>query len=304
METGLSPELFRTAETHNPNRMMPTEKAMEIIDDCAAMGVKAMHFTGGGEPTVHPNHLGLMRRAQVNNIETALVTNGVKLKPEDPTILSLKWIRVSIDAGDAKTYAQIRRVPDWHWTRVWENVEELATQYQGVLGVGYVVTPKNYKGIVAAAYKAREVGAQNIPLSGVTSKRLLDFYPGYVLPLIAHEVEKAKSASDSEFEVIDLYSRRMEEFRSGPPEIAACHYQHFTVYIGADLNVYRCCNVAYTTRGNVGSLKEQSFKDFMLQDAAANYYPFDGRECALCQFKEQNRAIDSMIVPPNHVNFT
>ena len=83
MSAGLSTELFGAVQsggfTHNPNRKIKTEKALEIIDDCAAIGVKAIQFTGGGEPTVHPDHLELFLYAQELGIKTALVTNGVKL---------------------------------------------------------------------------------------------------------------------------------------------------------------------------------------------------------------------------------
>jgi Fe-coproporphyrin III synthase len=48
MSAGLSNELFGTAETHNPNRKIPTPKALEIVEDCAELGVKAIQFTGGG----------------------------------------------------------------------------------------------------------------------------------------------------------------------------------------------------------------------------------------------------------------
>jgi len=109
-DEGLSFELFHTPETRNPNRKIPREKALEIIGDCSLMGVKAMHFTGGGEPTVHPNYLELMGYAQGWGIETAIVTNGVKLDVLAPEVQRLKWIRVSVDAGDAETYAAVRRV--------------------------------------------------------------------------------------------------------------------------------------------------------------------------------------------------
>ena len=42
--------------TYNPNRKIPYEKCLEILDDCAEMGVKAIQITGGGEPSVHPDH--------------------------------------------------------------------------------------------------------------------------------------------------------------------------------------------------------------------------------------------------------
>src|SRR5688572_21014578 len=52
---GLSSEQFAGPgkdgkPTHNPNRMIPTAKAGEIIQDAARLGVKSLTFTGGGEP--------------------------------------------------------------------------------------------------------------------------------------------------------------------------------------------------------------------------------------------------------------
>src|SRR6185436_9951432 len=61
----------------NPNRKITTAKAIEILDDCGSLGVKAIQFTGGGEPTVHPDHLLIFEYAQNMGLETSLVTNGV-----------------------------------------------------------------------------------------------------------------------------------------------------------------------------------------------------------------------------------
>jgi wyosine [tRNA(Phe)-imidazoG37] synthetase (radical SAM superfamily) len=126
MSNGLSTELFGTSETHNPNRKIETSKAKEIIEDCASIGVKAIQFTGGGEPTVHKDYLELICLAQDLGLDTALVTNGVKLNPDDDAIQSLDWIRVSVDAGHAMTYAKIRNVTENHWYKMWENVNKLA----------------------------------------------------------------------------------------------------------------------------------------------------------------------------------
>ena len=82
-ETGLSTELFKTATTINPNRKIETDKAKEILDDCFDMGVKAIQFTGGGEPTVHKDHLEIFSYAQTLQLETALVTNGIKLNSQN-----------------------------------------------------------------------------------------------------------------------------------------------------------------------------------------------------------------------------
>jgi 2-iminoacetate synthase ThiH len=62
MENYTSNQLFGEADpitgiiNNNPNRMISYEKCIEILDDCKEVGVKALQYTGGGEPTVHPKH--------------------------------------------------------------------------------------------------------------------------------------------------------------------------------------------------------------------------------------------------------
>ena len=242
METGLSSELFPDAQGQiNPNRKIPTEKALEIVEDCAEMGVKAIQFTGGGEPTVHPDHLEIMHRAQYLGLDTALVTNGIKMNPSSPTMLAHKWIRVSIDAGNAVAYARERQVPEGHWDKVWKNVEALAPMYAGVLGIGFVITPQNYTGILNAARRAKAAGADNMRVGAVFSEEGLSFYRDASIPAILETIAEAKAeVDDGTFQLLDLFGRRLGELDSGSPEDPECYYQFLTVYIEGDLSVYRC----------------------------------------------------------------
>lgn len=306
MSAGLSNELFvgdselAKVGTNNPKRQIPTDKAFEIVKDCAKLGVKAMQFTGGGEPTVHPNYLQIIQLAQDLGMETSLVTNGLRLKPLSPTIQALKWIRISIDAGTAQTYAAVRRVDPRHWYKVWDNIQELAPLYSGVLGVGYVVTLDNYTEVASAADLAKQSGVHNMRVGAVFSRDGDRFYEDKI-PEICEYIQDAKSRYDGNgFEVLDLFGRRLNDLTMGSPTDPWCSYQYFTVYIGGDLGVYRCCNTAYTLAGRVGSLKDQSFLDVFPK---LGYEPFDATKCRFCQFIGQNKAINSLLKEPTHVNF-
>jgi len=297
MSAGLSHDLFKTEKTHNPNRKISTEKAWEIIDDCAEIGVKAIQFTGGGEPTVHPEHEALIDNAQMHGIETALVTNGVKLDPSSSAIHGLDWIRVSIDAGTAETYARIRRVRKSHWDKVWNNIAGLKG-FSGNLGVGFVITPENYKEIELCAMRCKDHGVDNMRVGAVFSSEGIHYY-GDEIERICNFIAYTKSIhDDNSFEIIDLFGRRLGDLEHGNPEEEFCGYQYFTMYIGADLNVYRCCNTAYTRKGLVGSLRNTRLKDF-----APIYAPFNARTCKFCQFIGQNQTINAALSAPADVNF-
>lgn len=304
MSAGLSRELFVTPETHNPNRRMATTKAIEILRSGAAWGLKAVQFTGGGEPTVHRDHAMIFGVAQSLGLHTALVTNGTNLTTA-PEFLAMTWVRVSVDAGQASSYAFERGVSEQHWHTVWSNIAAFARQYQGKLGVGFVVTPNNFREIAACAQRCADSGVDNMRVGAVFSTDG-DAYYGDLVPEIEAEIERSKAVRG--VNVISLFDRRISDLEAGRPQHEFCGYQYFTCYVGADLGVYRCCNTAYTTRGKMGDLVHQTFGEYL---AALQLDGFDARGCQFCQFNGQNAAIRSAIdgmvpagQPPEHVNFT
>jgi MoaA/NifB/PqqE/SkfB family radical SAM enzyme len=296
MSSGLSNELFPQGGRKNPNRMIPTAKAEEIIDDCAALGVRAIQFTGGGEPTVHPGHLALFARAQAHGMSTALVTNGINLDASHPAVRAMKWIRVSVDAGTAETYARTRRVAARHWETVWRQVTHLAEDCTGTVSVGFVVTPDNYRELIDCADHARAAGAANVRVGAVFSAEGRSFY-GDLLPTIHTHIAAAK-ARHGDF-LVDLFDRRIEDLDAGSPTEALCGYQHLTTYIGGDLGVYRCCNTAYTRAGKVADLHDRRFADLFGKPVEA----FDATGCRFCQFRGQNEVIAATQRAPVHAEF-
>ena len=138
-------------------------------------------------------------------------------------------------------------------------------------------------------------------LSGVTYAQnpAEESYDKGVAYGIQGKFTKAKEEFDCfDFEIIDLFGRRLSDLEHGSPDHPFCGYQYFTVYIGGDLNVYRCCSTAYTLHGKLASLRDQRFSE-----AKLNYAPFDARGCQFCQFLGQNRVINGLIEKPTHVDF-
>ena len=111
---------------NNPKRQITTAKAKEIIESCAALGVQGIQFTGGGEPTVHPELATLMHLAQSLGMKTALVTNGLLVNDRVLDVIGRsEWVRVSIDAGKAETYGRVRRVNASQFERVRQSVRDI-----------------------------------------------------------------------------------------------------------------------------------------------------------------------------------
>ena len=72
---------------------------MEIIDDLVEMDVKAVTFSGGGEPLIYPHIAEALNKLGESGIKLATLTNGSHLH-EDIAVAFARygtWIRVSID---------------------------------------------------------------------------------------------------------------------------------------------------------------------------------------------------------------
>ncbi len=260
MDGGFSTENFPDERGRkNPNRFIPTEKAIEILHDCAELGVKAIEFTGGGEPTVHPEHIEIIDYAQSLGLQTGLVTNGVKLK-DHHVFDRLTWLRVSLDAGCSETYETIRQSKQWD--KVLSNIK-LATSFTSpYLGIGFVITRENYREIIVACKLVKSLGVPYIRLSAMFSNQGAGYYKG-IYEEIGGLRREAKKLEDETFRVIDFFGDRVKDLELAAPDYDFCGEQQFVLYIGGDQRVYSCCTNAYTTHGELGDLRNQSFKEWI-----------------------------------------
>lgn len=316
---GQSTELFtegtKTAAYghNNPVRWVDTQRALRLVDEMKSLGVLAVQATGGGEPTVHPDHELIFARILDSGILLSLVSNGYRWRDAIwPLIPRMSWLRVSVDAGKEATYSKMRDVPMSALMRVLRNVARAAEEIrkansQTVLGIGFTVTPDNWQEIDDGAKLAKASGAHNIRLSAMfgpeNEKPFLPIYDG-----IRAKIDLAKRLYEgSGFKIYDNFGSRLEDLVQRSPDYSVCPYQNYTSYIGGDLNVYRCCVTSYTRRGLVvgGNLKNQRFDDYWRSEARRNdFSEFDARGCPRCMFNGKNRALLYVMGDkPTHAEF-
>jgi MoaA/NifB/PqqE/SkfB family radical SAM enzyme len=280
---------------YNPNRMLPTEKVFEVLSDCAELGVKAVQFTGGGEPTVHPDFSRIADYAHGCGLKWSLVTNGVRLGQRPQLVEACQtasWVRVSIDASHPVTYGQIRRVPMTHFYDAWRAVTALAKLDGPVVGTSFVVTPENHREVYAFAGLSYDSGAHNVRVGSRTTTDP-DYYSAEVLAEAQDQCDQAVTMFDGGppfgryFRVYDRFSETREA-----PTYRTCGYQFFTTYVGGDQGLYRCCVYAYHPRGRYGSIQGARFRDVWLAQARADAMrDFDARGCERCSFNRINEPL-------------
>jgi MoaA/NifB/PqqE/SkfB family radical SAM enzyme len=88
-----------------------TDVALQFLEDFANCGGKAVTFSGGGEPTLHPDFASIVYGAKEVGLDVALMTNGV-IKPGLWPIIdeTCQWVRVSLDTALPDNYKRWKGV--------------------------------------------------------------------------------------------------------------------------------------------------------------------------------------------------
>ena len=82
------------------------QKAIQSLTD---MNCKSITFTGGGEPTMHPFFIDMVKHAYYNGFEIGLITNGINLWQLMPVLSMFKFVRISVDAVNAEDYFKLKK---------------------------------------------------------------------------------------------------------------------------------------------------------------------------------------------------
>ena len=222
-------------------------------------------------------------------------------------ISRLAWVRYSIDAGNGVTYKKIRNVPDWHFDCALEAISRTKKLVaRPVIGAGFVVTEDNWQEVHAGVQLVRHFGADNVRISAQFSTEDEKRFSSFAKECAALCQKAVTDFHDDSFQVYNRFSEKLSDLTQKRPDYETCWYQQATTYIGADLNVYRCCVLAYNEHGIVGNLNSKSFKDlWMSQERFDEMRAFDAKSCERCQFNGINRNLEYIMRPshPLHAEF-
>jgi MoaA/NifB/PqqE/SkfB family radical SAM enzyme len=289
---------------------IPRQKMMEIIDDIIDMGVKAVTFSGGGDPFCYPYLYDAAIRLSKSPVKFAALTNGSLLKGRMAALFAAKaeWVRISMDGWDDRSYSRYRKVPVGEFTKIVKNIRAFR-RYGGscYLGVSIIVGRGNASHIYGLIRSLKRTGANSIKIAPcIVSNDGMgnNLYHKPIFDKVKAEIRKAvKRLSGPSFEIFDAYHGQLESFKK---DYRWCPYLQILPVIGADQNIYPCQDKAYNLKeGLVGSIKDRTFKDFWFSDKNKFFKIDPGKVCNHhCVANSKNRMIiDYLNADRRHLEF-
>ena len=289
---------------------IPREKMKEIIDDIIGMGVKAVTFSGGGEPFCYPYLLETAKQLADSPVKFAALTNGSLLKGEVAEVFAhnARWLRVSMDGWSDESYTDYRGVPDGEFTKIMTNIREFK-KYGGdcYLGVCIIADQKNTSHIYELTKELKDCGVNSVKIAPCIVSNIGTENNEYHEPIfekVKEEVSRACADLGEEgFEIFDSYHGQLETFEKN---YSWCPYLQILPVVAADLNVYSCHDKAYNLdSGLLGSIKDRTFKDFWFSDKE-NFFKIDpSKHCNHhCVVDNHNKLLlDYLNIDDEHMEF-
>lgn len=118
----------------------------KLIDELAELGVKYIHFTGGGEPFVNDDIFEYLEYCTKKNIKINVITNGLNLNEDKIKMLSkfnMCNIFFSIDSHNKKIHNELRRTEKL-WEKATDNINLIKKYMPNVkIILNHVLNRKN-----------------------------------------------------------------------------------------------------------------------------------------------------------------
>lgn len=211
-------------------------------------------LVGGGEPTLHPKFSRIVRNLYSSGIQCGVITNGSMLStiPLD-VIKKLRFIRVSLDAGDRETFKYSHGVD--MWDRVIDGLDRLSKERssENVVGVTYLLDDNTKKSVSLAVEIIRQMGLDYVQIKPVL------YEGGYKEVQIGdHLMQYFDSVSSKDFRVL-----RSAWDGNRPIDSTGefCFAHRFVGVILPTGDVSFCCRLKGNKQYNIGNIYQDMFGD-------------------------------------------
>ena len=289
---------------------IPAERMLALAHEFVSMGVKAVTFSGGGEPLLYKPLPEVIEILATGGVRIAALTNGSNLKGRvaDAFAAHGTWIRVSLDAWDDESYVKSRGAKGRDFSRLIENIRNFtARSTECVLGVSLIVGHDNHRHIMEVCSLLKDCGVNHVKVSGAVVSNDAAGNNSYHLTIkneVEQQIKAAQALTDNSFSVLNHYHDLEDRFEK---QYGTCPFLQFLTVVGADQQVYTCQDKAYTQSGRMGSIATRSFKEFWFSEESQQFLKtFDpSTQCGHhCVSHAKNLAIHEYLsLDQEHVNF-
>jgi len=303
------------------SRSLDVEILKDRLPEMAALGIKSVMYAGEGEPLLHKDINTIVRSTYDSGISVSFTTNGTDMDEAfiEESLPRSEWIKVSLNAGSPKTYADIHQTKEKDFHLVIQNLKNAAkfkqaNKLQCTLGVQALLLPENSSEMYDLARLCRdEIGVDYLVVKPYSqhfyskTRRYESIDYNSYLSL----GDQLTSLSTNGFHAIFRGHTMKKHAMDDDQRYSKCNSTPFIwAYVMADGAVYGCSAYLLDPRFEYGNLNDLTFKEIWHGEKRRENFHYvlnqlDIKECRKnCRMDEANRYLFNIKenqVP--HINF-
>jgi radical SAM protein with 4Fe4S-binding SPASM domain len=290
--------------------------AKKFISKAAGCGIRAILYSGEGEPLLHKQVAEIVAFTKEQGIDVALSTNGVMLDREkaERILVHLTWMRVSLGAGTEKGYTIVHRTKREDFNIVISNLKEAVktkdrSKSNCTISVQFLLIPQNYNEAVPLVSILGDVGVDCLVIKPysehpLSKNRIASIFKQKDLTRLEEELRK-RSKGNLQIVFRHHAIRKLEEDKP----YKYCLGLPFATHVTAEGDVYPCNAFVGNKKFIFGNLYKENFNDIWggqrrktIMKVLVNKW--DVKRCRKsCRLDEINRYLWELKNPSAHVNF-
>lgn len=289
----------------------------ERLAEMGRLGVKSIMFGGEGEPLLHKEIASIIEQTKSSGIDVAITTNGVLLGTElfKQIAPAVSWIKVSLNAGTAETYAAVHRTKPEDFDRVIDNLAAASLHLKDTgghctIGAQMILLPENAKEVEQMASTCREIGLRYLVIKPYSQHHLskTNTYESFDYTPCLGMMESLESFNDENFSVI-FRANTMKKMQRSKRGYEKCLALPFWSYLDSEGNVWGCSAYLGDERFCYGNIHEETFEAIWKSERRSESLKMVAEElntegCRMnCRMDEINLYLWELTHPSSHVNF-
>lgn len=296
-----------------PGRLLPmhqdaagdlaeTALVLRTLKDMRGAGVEGIVWTGGGEPTTHPEWMTIVDAAHAIGLEQGMYTLGGLLTKQSAAFLAERatWVVVSLDASTAVTYAAEKGVSEARWSAACDGIHWLSG-HKAAVGVSFLLHAGNWRDMPNMVSLARGLGSTYTTFRPTVETQ--PDAPGTItgdrswITEALPTLRMWEQAPD-----VEISPERFEQYRDWQGHgYQVCHGIKLNATITPDGRVWVCPNRREFAGSSIGDLRHESFEAIWAKHPGQWT---DFRECrAMCRLHPVNQTLSLVFAERKHEAF-
>lgn len=300
--------------------MLDVEVLRKRLPEMGKLGIKSIMYAGEGEPMLHKKINEIVKMTHDAGIDVSFTTNATLMNKQfvEQSLALTSWIKVSINAGTAESYAKIHQTKEKDFEKVINNLK-YAVEYKKkhnldcVIGGQALLLPENADEMRQLALLCREIGLDYLVVKPYSQHNYSEtrIYENIDYSEYLSFGDKLKDINTDSFNVVFRINTIKKYINKQEDRYPKCLSTPFVWgYVMADGSVYGCSAYLLDPRFNYGNINENSFQEIWEGEKRQENFHYilndlDISECRInCRMDEANRYLHKLktqSVP--HVNF-